>query len=151
MYLSPSLQNPTQTTAKPTSAVDLLVQKAVHPSVYRNLTYQVPGVRNEVSEVNSQVGRVNEKVDHVDSDVKVLKIRQEIMEQLLAEMASARPQKATKFKGGGHIHIHDGAVADQHTRKFVTTLKSARRSRSENFKGQEDSDSDSDLEPDNNM
>lgn len=131
-----------------------------------NLSKQVSGVRNEVYEVNSRVGRVNEKVDHVDSDVKMLKLRQEAMEQLLAKMAStcsqkttkfyggvhthihdgadANPQKAMEFHGGEHIHIYDGAVANQHTRRFVTKLKSARHSRSERFKSQEDSDSDSD-------
>lgn len=105
--------------------------------------------------------RMNEKVDRLDSDVKVLNLKHETMEQLLAIMASAHPQKATKFYGGVHTHIHDGAVArsqkamefhggehthlyGQHARELVTKLKSARHSRSEKFKSQEDSDSDSD-------
>ena len=37
LSFQPSLQNPIQTTAKPTSAVDLLAQKAVHPSIHRPL------------------------------------------------------------------------------------------------------------------
>ena len=33
----PPVQNPIQTAAKPTSAVDILAQKAIHPSVHKPL------------------------------------------------------------------------------------------------------------------